>query len=43
MAEGRELVEYCAAELDAVSKGLHELELEELVTRLKERANDEHV
>jgi exodeoxyribonuclease VII small subunit len=32
--EGRELVEYCAAELDAVSKGLEELKLEELVARL---------
>ena len=31
VAEGRELVEYCAAELDAVSKGLDELRLEELV------------
>jgi exodeoxyribonuclease VII small subunit len=33
--EGRELVEYCAAELDAVSQGLDELKLEELVTRLE--------
>lgn len=33
--EGRELVEYCAAELEAVSKGLEELRLEELVTRLE--------
>jgi len=32
--EGRDLVEYCAAELDAVSSGLEELRLEELVTRL---------
>ncbi len=32
--EGRELVEYCAGELDAVSQGLQELRLEELVTRL---------
>jgi exodeoxyribonuclease VII small subunit len=42
--EGRELVEYCAAELEAVSHGLQELRLEELVTRLEtgERA-DEHV
>ncbi len=32
--EGRELVVYCAGELDAVSKGLQELRLEELVTRL---------
>ena len=42
--EGRELVEYCAAELDAVSKGLEELRLEDLVARLKRGgASDEHV
>ena len=33
--EGRELVEYCATELDAVSQGLEELRLDELVTRLQ--------
>ncbi len=33
--EGRELVEYCAGELDAVSQGLQELRLEELVARLE--------
>jgi exodeoxyribonuclease VII small subunit len=33
--EGRELVEYCAAELDAVGRGLEELKLEELVARLE--------
>ena len=33
--EGRELVEYCATELDAVSQGLEELRLEELVARLE--------
>jgi exodeoxyribonuclease VII small subunit len=33
--EGRDLVEYCASELDAVSQGLEELKLEELVTRLE--------
>jgi exodeoxyribonuclease VII small subunit len=33
--EGRDLVEYCAGELDAVSQGLEELRLEELVTRLE--------
>jgi exodeoxyribonuclease VII small subunit len=33
--EGRELVEYCAAELDAVSQGLEELELDHLVARLE--------
>ena len=33
--EGRELVEYCAAELEAVSQGLEELRLDELVSRLE--------
>jgi exodeoxyribonuclease VII small subunit len=33
--EGRELVEYCATELEAVSRGLEELRLEELVARLE--------
>jgi exodeoxyribonuclease VII small subunit len=33
--EGRELVEYCAGELEAVSKGLDELRLDELVARLE--------
>ena len=33
--EGRELVEYCAGELDAVSQGLEELKLDELVARLE--------
>jgi exodeoxyribonuclease VII small subunit len=33
--EGRDLVEYCSAELEAVSRGLEELRLEELVTRLE--------
>jgi exodeoxyribonuclease VII small subunit len=33
--EGRELVEFCAAELDAVSRGLEELRLDELVARLE--------
>jgi exodeoxyribonuclease VII small subunit len=32
--EGRELVSYCASELDAVTQGLEELRLEELVARL---------
>jgi exodeoxyribonuclease VII small subunit len=37
--EGRDLVEYCAGELDAVSHGLEELRLDELVARLEsERA-----
>ncbi len=33
--EGRDLVEYCAVELDAVSRGLEELRLEDLVARLE--------
>ncbi|MBV9310831.1 MAG: exodeoxyribonuclease VII small subunit [Solirubrobacterales bacterium] len=33
--EGRTLVEYCATELEAVSQGLQELRLEELVARLE--------
>jgi exodeoxyribonuclease VII small subunit len=33
--EGRELVDYCAGELDAVGKGLEELRLDELVARLE--------
>jgi exodeoxyribonuclease VII small subunit len=33
--EGRDLVEYCATELEAVSQGLEELRLEELVARLE--------
>jgi exodeoxyribonuclease VII small subunit len=38
--EGRELVEYCAAELEAVGRGLEELRLEELVTRLEAGARE---
>ncbi|HLI59169.1 MAG TPA: exodeoxyribonuclease VII small subunit [Solirubrobacteraceae bacterium] len=34
--EGRGLVEYCAGELEAVSRGLEELSLDELVARLQE-------
>ena len=33
--EGRRLVEYCAAELDAVGRGLEDLKLDELVARLE--------
>ena len=33
--EGRTLVEHCAAELEAVGRGLEELRLEELVARLE--------
>jgi len=37
LREGRGLVEFCAAELDAVGQGLEELRLDELVTRLEAR------
>lgn len=33
--EGRELVSYCSAELDAVSEGLEELRLDELAAKLE--------
>jgi exodeoxyribonuclease VII small subunit len=33
--EGRSLVEFCAGELDAVSRGLEELRLDDLVVRLE--------
>jgi len=33
--EGRELVEFCAGELEAVGRGLEELRLDELVARLE--------
>jgi exodeoxyribonuclease VII small subunit len=33
--EGRSLIEFCARELEAVSSGLDELRLEELVERLE--------
>ena len=36
--EGRAHVEYCAGELDAVSRGLEELRLDELVARLEASA-----
>jgi exodeoxyribonuclease VII small subunit len=35
LKEGKGLVEFCAAELDAVSQGLEELQLGELVGRLE--------
>ena len=34
--EGRELVAYCAGELDAVGAGLKELKLDELASKLSE-------
>jgi exodeoxyribonuclease VII small subunit len=37
--EGRNLVEFCATELEAVSHGLEELRLEELVARLDKEAS----
>jgi exodeoxyribonuclease VII small subunit len=39
--EGRDLVDYCASELEAVDKGLEELRLEELLARLETGARDE--
>jgi exodeoxyribonuclease VII small subunit len=36
--EGRQLVEYCAAELDSVGEGLKELRLDELAARLDSSA-----
>ena len=38
--EGRDLVEYCAVELEAVSQGLDEIRLEELVARLETGSRD---
>jgi exodeoxyribonuclease VII small subunit len=35
VGEGRGLVEFCAGELDAVSRGLEELGLDELLARLE--------
>ncbi|MEK6277789.1 MAG: exodeoxyribonuclease VII small subunit [Actinomycetota bacterium] len=35
-SEGRDLVEYCAAELDAVGEGLRELRLDELAAKLEQ-------
>jgi len=40
VTEGRTLVERCAAELDAVSRGLEELRLDELVARLEQQTPD---
>jgi exodeoxyribonuclease VII small subunit len=37
--EGRELVGFCAAELDAVGEGLKELRLDELAARLDPEAS----
>jgi len=33
--EGRTLVEYCAGELEAVSQGLDEIKLDDLIARLE--------
>jgi exodeoxyribonuclease VII small subunit len=35
VGEGRGLIEHCAAELDAVSQGLEEFRLDDLVARLE--------
>jgi len=39
--EGRDLVDFCATELEAVDRGLEELRLDELVARLEAPAKDE--
>jgi exodeoxyribonuclease VII small subunit len=39
--EGRELVAYCAEELDAVGEGLKELDLDELAARLEAPAESD--
>ena len=36
--EGRDLIEYCAGELERVSADLEELRLEDLVARLEQRS-----
>ncbi len=41
--EGKRLIEYCAAELEAVGGALEELRLEELVARLEQQARDERL
>ena len=41
VGEGRELADYCAGELEAVGRGLEELNLDELVTRLEGQAKPE--
>jgi exodeoxyribonuclease VII small subunit len=38
LREGRGLIEFCAAELEAVGQGLEELRLDELVARLESRS-----
>src|SRR4051794_38384052 len=38
--EGRELIEYAAGELDAVGKGLEELNLDDLIARLEAASPD---
>ena len=40
MREGKELIEYCARELEAVGGALEELRLEELVARLERDSAD---
>lgn len=37
--EGKQLVDYCAGELDAVGEGLKELNLDDLAARLDSSAN----
>ena len=39
--EGRTLVEYCAGELEAVSQGLEEIKLDELIARLDDQSPED--
>jgi exodeoxyribonuclease VII small subunit len=41
VAEGRQLVEFCAGELEAVGRGLEELRLDELIARLERGTGEE--
>ncbi len=38
--EGRTLIEYCAAELEAVSRDLEEIQLDQLIARLEDQTPD---
>ncbi len=38
--EGRTLIEYCAAELEAVSHDLEEIQLDQLIARLEDQTPD---
>ncbi len=38
--EGRTLIEYCAAELEAVSRDLEQIQLDQLIARLEDQTPD---